>query len=125
MPLDLVIDPLTRDFVDTDDGGWLEADDSRTAVLLQLAESADAWWAEPRVGSRVPELLTRAEPATAEEFRDEVARALQVLVDEHVIAELSVAITHEETGRVQLELAYTDVGSGSRVDDLTIPLGGL
>ena len=42
--LDLVIDPITRDFVDAPDGGWLEGTDARTQVLFQLESIFLAWW---------------------------------------------------------------------------------
>jgi hypothetical protein len=37
--LDVVIDPITRDFVDAPDGGWLESTDARTQVQQVPADS--------------------------------------------------------------------------------------
>lgn len=123
--LDLDLDPITRDFIDTADGLWEEASDSRTAVFWQLEERAGESWHGDPTGSRLAELLEREEPATAEELRDEVLRALQLLVDEAVITDLVVAIGDASVGRAQIDLAYTDVASGRRVDRLLVPFGGV
>ena len=113
---DLDLDPVTRDFVDTADGLWQERDDSRTAVHWQLEERADEWWGDDRTGSLIGQLLEREEPATPEELRDECLRSLQLLVDEGIIADLAVVVGDASIGRATIDLSWTDVGSGRRVD---------
>lgn len=122
--LDLYIDPATLDFVDTDDGLWLEAADSRTAVLWQVEQRADAWWANDGTGSRVKALLEREEPCTADELVDEARRALQLLVDESVIADLDVQLAGEELDRASITISYTDIASGRRADVSVVPSTG-
>ena len=124
-PLDLELDPLSLDLVDAGDGGAVEADDSRTAVLLQLTERRGAGWLDEGTGSRIAELLEREEPSTADDLRDAALEALQLLVDNGAIAEL--AVTVQPAGKpteAVLALSYTDVASGRRVPLLLVPFGG-
>ena len=123
--LDLELDPTSRDLVDADDGGAVECNDSRSAVLLQLTERRGAGWLDEGTGSRIAELLEREEPADAGELRDAALEALQLLVDRGVIADLRVVV--EPAGKpteAVLALSYTDVASGGRVPLLLVPFGG-
>lgn len=122
---DLELDPMTLDLVDADDGGAVEADDSRSAVLLQLTERRGEGWLDEGTGSRIGALLEREEPTTPEELRDAALEALQLLVSRGVIAELAVNV--EPAGKpteAVLALSYTDVASGRRVPLLLVPFGG-
>jgi hypothetical protein len=122
--LDLVIDPMTRDFVDAPDGGWLEGADSRTQVLFQLESIFLAWWGGPFDGTRIRVILAGDDPATATDLRDEVLRGMQALVDAGVISELAVALDTDEAGRVVIVLNYRDRSSGRLVDLAYVPFGG-
>lgn len=122
--LDLAIDPATRDLVDTDDGLWLETADSRSAVLWQISQRADEWWVDDGTGSRVQALLERERPCTADELVDETRRALQLLVDEQVIADLAVGLADEDLDRATITISYTDIASGRRIDQVVVPYGG-
>jgi phage gp46-like protein len=122
--LDLQIDPLTRDLIDTSDGSWAETADSRTSVLFQLETTYGAWWADPTAGSRIRAILTGNDPGGAAEVRDEALRALQVLVDDGVITDLAVTLDTDENGRAALLLAYRDRASGRPVDLSYVPFGG-
>lgn len=123
--LDLDLDPLTRDLVDTDDGGAQEVADSRPAVLWQLEERIDEHWSGEGTGSRIAALLEQLDPVTTEQLRDEALRALQLLVTEGVIADLGATVEPdtERPDRALFHLAYTDVGTGLRVEDLIVPFG--
>lgn len=122
--LDLVIDPITRDFVDAPDGGWLEGTDSRTQVLFQLESIFLAWWGDPFSGSRVRAILAGDDPATATDLRDEVLRGMQALVDDGIISELAVTLDTDASGRVVIVLNYRDRSSGRLVDLAYVPFGG-
>jgi hypothetical protein len=126
MLLDLELDPLTRDIIDHADGGAVEADDSRTAVLFQLTERAGEGCLGETTGSRIGALLDREEPTSAEELRDAALDALQALVAEGVISDLSISIGEaNRPGLAVLELGYTDVASNRRVPLLLVPFGGV
>lgn len=124
MPKDTALDFVTRDFVDDGAGGWLETNDSRTAVLFQLESRRGRWPGDPRAGSRIRELLEREEPASAAELRDAALEALQELVDEQVIAALEVALDTDQAGRPVFVLNYFDPLTGSPVDVAYSPWGG-
>ena len=122
---DLELDPITRDLVDADDGGAVEVDDSRTAVLFQLTERRGEGWLDEGTGSRIGALLDRLEPASEVELRDAALEALQVLVDDGVISDLAVVVGESPAPAMAvIVMSYTDVRSGRRVADLVVPFGG-
>lgn len=124
--LDLVIDPLTRDFIDTADGAWLQSADSRTAVLFQLETHYLSWWGDPFAGSRIREILASGDdiPVGANALRDETLRALQPLVDDGLISDLTVELDKDENSRTTVLISYTDRASGRLVDLAYVPFGG-
>lgn len=121
---DLVIDPITRDFIDSDDGGFIESSDSRSAVLCQLDADYNAWWGDAQQGSRIRAILSGEEPGTITDVADEAQRALQLLVGEGLISDLTVVTDRDESGRGAVLLSYTDRASGGLVDLAYVPLGG-
>ena len=121
---DQAIDPITRDFTDTDTGDWDETEDSRTAVLMQLEIRLNEWAGDPSAGSRIHAMLEDTTPTTAEAIRDEALRALQVLVDEGMIDGLAITIDQDELGRATFVLYYKDRASGRAVDLVYSPFGG-
>jgi hypothetical protein len=122
--LELVFDPLTRDLIDAPDGWFVEGTDSRSTVLWQLESRYQAWWGSPFDGSRIRDILSGDDTATPQDLRDEVLRAMQVLVDNGIISELAVALDTDEGGRVVVILHYRDRASGRLVDLACVPFGG-
>jgi hypothetical protein len=121
--LDQELDPATLDYIDTADGAWAETESSRTAVMLQLDIRYGEWWVDPEAGSRIPAMLESGDPVLPEELVDETRRALQLLVDDGIIADLDVALGEydAEQSRVAIAIAYTDRSSGHAVDLVYIP----
>jgi phage gp46-like protein len=122
--LNLVIDPIMRDLVDTADGWFLESTDSRTMVLWQLEATYQKWWGDPLSGSRIREIERGDTPADAEDLRDDILRALQDLVADGIISDVAVVLDNDEGGRVVLILNYRDRASGNLVDLAYVPFGG-
>jgi phage gp46-like protein len=122
--LSLVIDPITRDLIDSADGWFVESTDSRTMVLFQLESTYQAWWGDPTSGSRIRALLRGDEPATAQDVADETLRALQPLVDDGIISDLTVGTDVDEAKRTVILLTYRDRTSGRPVDLAYVPFGG-
>ncbi len=122
--LNLVIDPITRDLVDTADGWFQEATDSRTIVIWQLEATYGAWWADSTSGSRVRAIIAGADPGDINDVRDEVLRCLQELVKEGIISELAAVADVDEVGRPVIVLNYRDLASGDMVDLAYVPFGG-
>lgn len=120
--LELVFDPITRDLVDTPDGWFLEATDSRATVLWQLESTYLAWGGDPFSGSRLRAILRGdVEP---QDVVDETKRSLQQLADEGIISELAVTLDTDEGGRTAVILNYRDRASGRLVDLAFVPFGG-
>ncbi len=117
---DQEIDPVTRDYIDTseDGGAWGETESSRTAVMMQLEIRYGEWFVDPEAGSRIPAMLETGDPVLPEEIVDEVRRALQLLADDGIIADIDVALGdyEPEQSRVDVAISYTDRSSGHAVD---------
>jgi hypothetical protein len=122
--LSLVIDPITRDLIDTPDGWFQEATDSRTEVMWQLESTLNTWWGDASSGSRVRSLISGEDPGDALAVRDEVLRALQPLVVDGIISELVVTNDVDESKRVVILINYRDRSSGSLVDLNYVPFLG-
>jgi hypothetical protein len=122
--LSLVIDPITRDLIDSDDGWFVESTDSRTAVLWQLEATYLAWWGDPTSGSRLRALMRGDVPAIPQDLQDETLRALQPLVDDGIITDLALKLDTDEARRNVLILTYRDRASGRPVDLAYVPFGG-
>lgn len=122
--LSLVIDPITRDLVDSSDGWFVESSDSQTAVLFQLESTYAAWWGDPTSGSKVRAIVRGEEPATAQDLADETLRALQPLVDDGIISDLTVRNEVDEAKRTVVLINYRDRTSGRLVDMAYVPFGG-
>lgn len=124
---DMQIDPDTRDYIDAEDGSWAETEDSRTAVMMQLDIRYGEWHADPEAGSRIPALVDSGllmSDAGILQLIDETRRALQALVDDGIIADLTVEQGDVDfaRGRVELQILYTDRSSGHVVDVVYSPL---
>lgn len=122
--LSLVIDPITRDLIDSADGWFVEGTDSRTMVLFQLESTYGAWWGDPTAGSRIRAIISGEDPGGAQELVDETLRALQPLVDDGIISDLFVRSDLDEAKRTVLLLTYRDRTSGRPVDLAYVPFGG-
>ena len=122
--LELVFDPLTRDLIDAPDGWFVEGTESRSTVLWQLESLYQRWWGSPFDGSRIRDILSGDDPATPQDLRDEVLRAMQALVDDGIVSELAVALDQDEGGRVVVIINYRDRASGRLVDLAYVPFGG-
>lgn len=129
--LDQEIDPLTLDFIDTDDGEWSETPDSRAIVLCQLELVLGASFSTPGDGTDIKARFERGDPVTAQFVEAEARRALEVLEALGTIGSVEVnwrdergAQLVDETGRAVFELAWVDLATGSPVEDVYFPLGG-
>lgn len=125
MATDILIDPVTRDFVDTDDGAWEETEDSRTAVFCQVSAREGAWWGDPESGSRNAEIL-ESEVPTIEELLDSTKRALRKMGAAGVISDIFAAAQNADNARgyAELYLQWRDRASNRPADLAYAPLGG-
>lgn len=124
--LNLLIDPTTLDLIDSDDGWFVEVNDSRTAVMWQLEAAYNGWWGDASSGSRIKALLRGDDPATGQDVRNEVLRALQPLVDEQMITDLDVQLETDElaANRPVIMINYRDQATNGLVGLAASPMGG-
>lgn len=129
--LDQEIDPISRDFIDTDDGAWSETADSRSIVLCQLELELGKSYNTPGDGTSIRERLESGDPVTTAFVESEVRRALAILEGLGIIGGLQVNGRDDqgrqlldEAGRAVFELHYLDLATGSPVDVDYRPLGG-
>jgi hypothetical protein len=128
---DLYLDPVTLDYIDTEDGEWYETPDSRTLVMCMLEIELGTSYSEPRDGTRVRELLRRGTPVTPATVVAEVNRAMGILATASILSDFSIRTTDErghllvdETGRFSPNLRWTDLATGSPIDLVFTPFQG-
>ncbi len=125
--ISFLVDPDSLDLMDTDDGWFVETADSRTIVMWQLEATFNAWWGDPASGSRIKAIMRGDDPATAQDLRNEILRALQPLVEDQFIAELGVALEGYDEGaphRPVILINYRDLAANMLVGLSATPLGG-
>lgn len=122
---DIALDPITRDYVRTDNGEWLETADSRTLVMIALEVEYGASPYDWTDGTRIKALINNADgdPLEPAFVASETKRALETLVREGIIADLTVKIFDDsgativdESGRTTCLVWWRDLASGNVVD---------
>lgn len=121
---DQYLDPITLDYVDTDDGEWLETADSRTLVMIMIDTRLGKSYSAPTDGTRIAELLERGEPVTPGLVVAELLRVLGILEKAGVVTAVSVEDSEgspprllvDEAGRFSPVLHWIDLATGSPVD---------
>lgn len=130
--LDLVLDPVTGDYIDTEDGEWLESADSRMAVIIALETEYGASPFDWTHGTRIKAALrnSKGDPLSMDFVGAETRRALSLLVELGIIGELRVQVTDragnylvDESGRGTVLVYWRDLASGSPVDLVFSPEG--
>lgn len=129
--LDQEIDPISLDFIDTDDGEWSETADSRSIVLCQLELELGKSYTTPGDGTSLRERLESGDPLTTLFVESEIRRALGVLEVAGIIGSVVVSgrddkgrQKYDEANRAVFELDWIDLATGSPVDAQYRPLGG-
>jgi hypothetical protein len=121
--LDVVLDPVTLDYVDTEDGEWLETADSRAMVQCELDIELEADIYIPNSGSRIRRMIEDGTPLD-EELAAETRRALQVLADEEgAITDVTVSHQRDADGTLLIDCGWRDVASGLPLDLRYQPFG--
>jgi hypothetical protein len=125
---DQYLDPITLDYVDTDDGEWLEVPDSRTLVMIMIDTRLNRSYSAPGDGTRIAELLEAGDPVTPSVVVSEISRAMGILAAAGVITSFSMRTTEsdgsllvDESGRFAPELNWIDLATGSPIDLVYTP----
>lgn len=126
--LDQYLDPITLDYVDTDDGEWLETPDSRSIVMIMIETQLGRSYSAPGDGTRIAESFESGDPVTPLFVVSEVTRVMTALAAAGVLTDFSIRSKDEDgndlvdvNGRFSPELRWTDLASGSPVDLVYTP----
>lgn len=126
--IDQLIDPVTGDYVRTDNGEWAETADARTMVQLMLDLEHGASPFDPNDGTTIRARLRNGDPVTPEELRDEAARVGEILQRAGVLSNFQVAVRdtlgrplRDASGRQLVQLDWRDLTSGSPVNIVLQP----
>lgn len=122
--LDMMIDPVSLDYIDTADGEWLETADSRTLMMIMIEMELGEDPFAPQDGTRIKARLASGDPVTPDMVVDEVLRVGQLLVDDGTITDLSVSTDVDEGGRFVVVLRWRDLATSSPVDLVYTPFQG-
>ncbi len=122
--LDMLLDPVTLDYVDSDDGEWKETADSRTLVMIMIEMRLGGSYSAPEDGTEIKAMIERGDPVTPAIVVAECERAMGVLVRDGLIEDVTLATDTDEAGRFVLVLHWRDLASGSPVDLVYVPFQG-
>lgn len=120
---DMLIDPVTLDYVRTSTGEWAETADSRTAMMIMLELEFGASPFDPQDGTTIAARRRDGDPVSVDEVEAEALRVGEQLQREGLIADFSVTVTdsagnllRDAAGRLIVSLSWRDLASGSPVD---------
>lgn len=121
--VDMLIDPVTLDYVRTSDGAWAETADSRTLMMLMLELELGASPFDPSDGTTIAARRRDGDPVTPNEVEAEALRVGDQLQREGVIADFAVTVRdaagnvlRDTSGRLVVALSWRDLASGTPVD---------
>lgn len=119
----MLLDPVTLDYVVTEDGEWEETPDSRTTVLIMQQMELGASPFDPGDGTTIGARFRLGDPVQIDDVKADTLRAQGILARDGVIAELDVQVRDssgklffDETGRPLVRLRWRDLASGSIID---------
>lgn len=118
--IDRLIDPITRDYVRTDNGEWAETADNRTTVLIALSLRIGESPFDPDQGTAIAARIKGGIGNSPEFLRAETERVGAQLARAGVLADLRVTVRdddgvalRDQAGRLAVRLEWRDLSSGS------------
>lgn len=122
-PVDMLIDPVTLDYVRTPDGAWAETADSRTLMMVELELELGASPFDPQDGTTIAARRRDGDPVTPDEVEAEALRVGDKLQRDGIVADFAATvrdpagnILRDSSGRLVVALSWRDLASGSPVD---------
>lgn len=120
---DMLIDPVTLDYVRNAAGEWAETADSRTLMMIALELELGASPFDPQDGTTIAARRRDGDPVTPDEIEAEALRVGDQFQREGVIADFSATVRdaadrvlRDSSGRLIASLSWRDLASGTLVD---------
>lgn len=118
--IDRLIDPVTLDYVRTDNGEWAETADNRTTVLIALSIRLGASPFDPDQGSSIADRIESGFGLDPEFLKAETERVMSQLARAGILGDLQVTVRdadgdalRDQTGRLAAKVEWRDLSSGS------------
>lgn len=126
--VDRMLDPVTLDYIRTDNGEWAETADSRTIVLIALSIRLGRSAFDPSHGTTIADRLENGLGLSPEFLQAETVRVGEQLRQEGIISDLRVIVRdqdgnelRDDAGRLAVKTEYKDLSSGSPVNATFAP----
>lgn len=126
--LDMLLDPVTFDYVRTANGEWAQTNDSRTIMLIAMVTHLGKSPYDPDHGTAIAELMRDGELVTPEVLQSETMRAGQALANESILSDLVVTVRdqdgnvlRDERGTVVVHASWQDLVSGTPISATFVP----
>jgi hypothetical protein len=117
--IDRLIDPVTLDYVRTEDGQWAETADNRTSVLIAFSIALGSSPFDPDHGSQIADRLKDG-GLTPEFLRAESVRIGEQLARAGILSDFQVTVRgpdkepiRDQAGNLSVLLRWRDLSSGS------------
>lgn len=118
--IDRLLDPVTRDYVRTDNGEWAETADNRTTVLIAFSIRLGRSPFDPEQGSSIADRIKSGAGLTPEYLLAESERIGAQLARAGILTDLQVTTRdidknplRDGEGRQAVKLEWRDLSSGS------------
>jgi hypothetical protein len=111
--LDMMLDPVTRDYVDDGAGGFTKTDTIATMLYHQLNVHRNEWIADPGLGHTAHLIPPKSSDVNALRYKQAYRLALQEFVDLGLAADLVLEMERDSrTGRIAVHSSIRDVQRG-------------
>jgi hypothetical protein len=118
--IDRLIDPITLNYVRTENGEWAETADNRTTVLIALSIRVGESAFDPDQGTSFGRRRQNGQGLSPEVLQAEIVRVGEDLARAGILSELAVAVRdqdglplRDDAGRLVAQLQWRDLSSGS------------
>lgn len=109
------IDPVTRDYVDDDAGGFETASAAESACYHQILGELNAWAGDPEAGSLLHTVERKQNERTALAAKDAVESCLRPLIDGGLISDVVVRLDYDQRGQRVIR-SYALDAEGAQID---------
>ena len=116
--LDRVIDPITKDYVETATGNFEYTSTAQTAIYHQLNTWLGEWIGDPDAGLDRSAIPRKNNQASLDRYRDAILQALRLLEVAGRVTNSQVSVTRNPSNinRADVDAVTTDIQNGNQID---------